>query len=541
MTLPQIKKLHAKALLERFNAKESQIAQQQVEIDAQKTEIAQQQVEIDAQKTEIAQLLSQLDYLKRKLYGSGDGESTDKLQMELSELLAKLEPGAIQASEVEVEVPDQRAQRRTRKPLRPRSERYAHLPIKETIEIIPDEVLAAPDDYELIDSVEETFEIDFNQIEFYRRTIRRLKFRRKAAKGSEAPVVAPAPVRLSGGIASAHLIALILIAKYWDHLPLHRQVRQYRRYGCELSLDSMVRWVAKAGEWLDRIHERMRWELLQGDYIQVDETPIDFCDPDSGLKRTRKGYLCGISCPGQSVVFDWRKDRSHEAVTRSLQGYEGFLQADAYQAYVTLEKENPLVILIGCMAHMRRKFTDCVKGGRASRACALIIKMIARLYCIEAQIRESKTPMSAAQIKAYRQKHVAIKWKWLGQLIHWQAPKALPKSPMAKACTYAVNNWQYFSNYLENGEVQIDNNLMENCIRPTKIGAKNWLFIGHPDAGQRSAIIYSVLISCQRLGVDPDAYLSEVFAVDTAQATDEKIAQLTPRAFAERRKSEIES
>jgi transposase len=169
-------------------------------------------------------------------------------------------------------VPDEPAKRRKRKPLRPRSERYAHLPIKETIEIIPDEVLAAPDDYELIDSVEETFEIDFNQIEFYRRAIRRLKFRRKAAKGSEAPVVAPAPVRLSGGIASAHLIALILIAKYWDHLPLHRQVGQYKRYGCELSLDSMVRWVAKAGEWLDRIHQRMRWELLQGNYIQVDET-----------------------------------------------------------------------------------------------------------------------------------------------------------------------------------------------------------------------------------------------------------------------------
>lgn len=523
MTLPQIQQLQAEVLLERFNAKESQIKQQQVEIDAQ--------------KGEIAQLLASIDYLKRKLYGSGDGESTDKLQMELSELLSKLEPGIIQASEIEVEVPDEPAKRRTRKPLRPRSERYAHLPIKETIEITPEEVLAAPDDYELINSVEETFEIDFKQMEFYRRAIRLLKFRRKAAKGSEAPVVAPAPVRLSGGIASAHLIALILIAKYWDHLPLHRQVRQYKRYGCELSPESMVRWVAKAGEWLDPIHKRMRWELLQGNYIQVDETPIDFCDPDAGLKRTSKGYFCGISSPKQSVVFDWRKNRSHEAITRSLQGYEGFMQADAYQAYVAFEKENPLVTLIGCMAHMRRKFTDCVKDRRASRACALIIKMIARLYYIEAQLRESKTPMSATQIKAYRQKHVAIKWKWLGQLIRSQAPKALPKSPMGKACTYAVNNWQYLSNYLEHGEVQIDNNLMENCIRPTKIGAKNWLFIGHPNAGQRSAIIYSVLISCRRLGVDPDEYLTEVFAVNTTQATDEQIAELTPRAFAERKKS----
>jgi len=168
-----------------------------------------------------------------------------------------------------------------------------------------------------------------------------------------------------------------------------------------------------------------------------------------------KSYFCGISSPKQSVVFDWRKNHSHEAITRSLQGYEGFRQADAYQSYVAFEKENPLVTLIGCMAHMRRNLTDCVKDGRASRACALIIKMIAGLYYIEAQLRESEIPMSATQIKAYRQKYVAIKWKWLGQLIRSQAPKALPKFPMDKTCTYAVENWQYLSNYLEHGEVQI--------------------------------------------------------------------------------------
>jgi transposase len=525
MTLPQINSLSAQELLERFNEKASQVERRQAEIDTQ--------------QGEIAQLLAQIAYLKRKLYGSGAGESTDTLQMELTQLLSKLESGVIQASEPDVEVPEPPAQRRPRKPLKPRSERFAHLPIQETVEILPDQVLAAPDDYERIDSTEETFEIDYEKPKFFRRVIVRPKFRRKAAGGTEPPVVAPAPLRVSGGLASSHLIALILVAKYWDHLPLHRQVRQYKRYGCELALESMVRWVAKAGEWLEPIHQRMRWELLQGDYIQVDETPIDFCDPDAGLKRTRKGYLCGISCPGQSVVFDWRKSRSHEAVTRSLQGFEGLLQADAYQAYVAFEKKNPLVTLLGCMAHMRRKFTDCVKDKRASRACALIIKMIARLYCIEARIREAKQPMSAQQIKDYRRKHVAVKWQWLGQLIRSQASKALPKSPMGKACTYAINNWQYLSGYLEHGEVQIDNNLMENCIRPTKIGAKNWLFIGHPEAGQRSAIIYSVLISCQRLGVDPDDYLTEVFQTDTSNITQQHIAELTPQAFAKRKLAQI--
>ena len=515
MTLLQIQDLSAEAIFDRFTEK---------------------QAEIKKQAEEIAQLLAQIDYLKRKLYGSGQGEGSDKLQLELSGLLSKLETGTVQAPErtVEVEVPTEPVRRRPRQPLVPRSERFDHLPIEEEVELLPVEVQAQPQAYERIDSVEETFEIDYHKPKFFRRMIRRPKFRRKAAAGTEAPVVAPAPVRLSGGIASARLVALILIAKYWDHLPLHRQSRQYKRYGCELSVESMVRWVARAGEWLEPIHKRMRWELLQGNYIQADETPISFCDPDAGLKKTKKGYLCGLSAPGRSVVFDWRLSRSHDAVTQSLEGYEGLLQADAYQAYVTFASDSEQVTLIGCMAHMRRKFTDCVIDGRASRGCAVILKMIARLYRIEARMRQSSTPMTHAAIKAYRQKHVALHWIRLGRVIRAEAEKALPKQPIAKACGYAMNNWEYLGNYLEHGEVQIDNNLMENCIRPTKLGAKNWLFIGHPNAGQRSAIIYSVLISCQRLGVDPDAYLSEVFAVDTTTASPAQIANLTPEAFLKR-------
>jgi hypothetical protein len=342
-------------------------------------------------------------------------------------------------------------------------------------------------------------------------------------------------VRLSGGIASAHLIALILIAKYWDHLPLTRQVKQYKRYGCEFAIESMVRWVKKAGDWLGPIHEQMRWELLQGDYIQADETPVSFCDPDSGLKRTKKGYLCGISAPGKSTAFDWRTSRNHAAVTQSLEGYVGRLQADAYQPYITFAKENEDVTLFGCMAHMRRKFADCVIDGRASRACALILKMIQRLYYNEKLMRESEQVLSAEQIVAYRAKHGAQTWTRLKRLIESEAQKALPKQPMGKACTYALNNWEYLGNYFEHGAVQIDNNLMENCIRPIAVGKENWLFIGHPNAGQRSAIIYSTLISCARLEIDQDEYLAEVFATDTLLLKPEQLREMTPAAFAKRK------
>ncbi|MFQ3243320.1 MAG: transposase [Lentimonas sp.] len=509
MTLKQFKNKSAEKLLEEFNEKER----------------------------EIAQLRAQLDYLNRKLYGSGQGESTDQLQTELSDLLTGATSQAPEDQEEEedlVLVP--KPKRKKRAPLVGREDRFAHLPVEDEVELIPPEVQANPDAYERLNSSEETFEVDYTKQHFFRRVIRRPKFILKG-KRDLPPVVAPAPVRLSGGIASAHFIALILIAKYWDHLPLTRQVRQYKRYGCEFAIESMVRWVKKAGEWLGPIHEQMRWELLQGDYIQADETPIAFCDPDSGLKRTKKGYLCGISAPGKSVVFDWRTSRNHAAVTQSLEGYVGRLQADAYQPYITFAKDNDDVTLFGCMAHMRRKFTDCVTDGHASRACALILKMIQRLYYNEKLIRESKRPLNAVEIVAYRVKHGGQTWTRLKRLIESQSHKALPKLPMGKACTYALNNWEYLGNYFQHGAVQIDNNLMENCIRPTAVGKKNWLFIGHPNAGQRSAIIYSILISCARLDIDADEYLAEVFAIDTQLLKPEQLRELTPEAFAKRKAS----
>ena len=240
-----------------------------------------------------------MDYLNRKLFGSGQGESSDQLQAELSDLLTGLTSQAPAKEEEEVLVPVEKPKRKARKPLVGREDRFAHLPVEDVVELIPAEVQANPDAYERLNSVEETFEIDYLKPHFFRRMIRRPKFILKGQR-ELPPVIAPAPVRLSGGLASAHLIALFLIAKYWDHLPLTRQVRQYKRYGCEFSIESMVRWVKKAGEWLGPIHEQMRWELLQGNYIQADETPVAFCDPDSGLKRTKKGYLCGISAPGKA-------------------------------------------------------------------------------------------------------------------------------------------------------------------------------------------------------------------------------------------------
>ena len=510
MTLKQFKNKPAEKLFEEFNEKER----------------------------EIAQLRAQLDYLNRKLYGSGQGESTDQLQTELSDLLTGATSQAPKDQEEDEDdlVPVQKPKRKKRAPLVGREDRFGHLPIEEEVELIPPEVQANPDAYERINSVEETFEVDYTKQHFFRRVIRRPKFILKEQRDLP-PVIASAPVRLSGGIASAHFIALMLIAKYWDHLPLTRQVRQYKRYGCEFAIESMVRWVKKAGEWLGPIHEQMRWELLQGDYIQADETPIAFCDPDSGLKRTKKGYLCGMSAPGKSVVFDWRTSRNHAAVTQSLEGYVGRLQADAYQPYITFAKENEGVTLHGCMAHMRRKFTDCVTDGYASRACALILKMIQRLYYNEKLIRESKRPLSADEIVAYRVKHGGQTWTRLKKLIEYQSHKALPKLPMGKACTYALNNWEYLGNYFQHGAVQIDNNLMENCIRPTAVGKKNWLFIGHPNAGQRSAIIYSILISCARLDIDADEYLAEVFAIDTQLLKPEQLRELTPEAFAKRNAS----
>lgn len=465
----------------------------------------------------IAELEAQIAWLRRQIFAGGKSEKLDPAQLEL---MLK----GLQEQKAALDAPKETISYQRNKPTgrKSREENCENLPVLEERVIEPDEVKADPEAYERI-SQEETFEIKVDPPKFYRCRIIRPKYRHKQDR-SLPPVVAPAPPRVVEGLASVELLIYIVVSKYLDHLPLYRQCAIYKRHGFSVARQNLVRWVEKIAQWLKPIYNHMGKELLAGDYIQADETPIKYCDPDYGEKKTRQGYLCGYSRPADNVYYRWSPSRSHQNVTAFLEGYEGLLQSDAYDAYIQFAARNEGVTLIGCMAHARRKFYDA--QDQHPRESALVLKLIARLYRVEQCIREKALPL--AEVSQYRQKHALNSHCRLKHVIEILRHRTLPQSQLGKACAYALNNWTYLSCYLNHGQVAIDNNAMENAIRPTAIGKKNWLFVGHPQAGERAAILYSILISCQRLEIDITDYLTEVLSIDTRTAGDDQLAALTP-------------
>ena len=481
------------------------------------------QSELKIKDSRLAQLEIQLDYLKKKLFGTGKSEKLDPAQREL--MLGQIE--RLEKQIESIKVPSHERKKSEPKPTR--NERYENLPIEETVEIIPDEVKANPELYERTQGSEDTFEIDYCQAHFFRRRIVRPKFRLKSDR-SQPLVIAPAPVRVVCGLASANLLALIMVSKFLDHLPLFRQAKIFKRQGCILAVESMVRWVEKVSDWIRPIYDQMSWELLHGNYLQADETPITFCDPDMGIKKSKKGYFCVYSRPDGHVVFVWRKGRSNKDVTGHLKGFKGLLQSDAYASYISFAKENESVTLLGCMAHSRRKFKESQPYN--PRESVLVLKLMARLYKVEKDIRQSEPKLSDNEIVEKRKTQSLNTLERLHRLLGIIQGRNLPQEPVRKAADYAINNWTYLSEYVHHGQTQIDNNLVENAIRPTAIGKKNWLFIGHPNAGDRAAIIYSILISCERAKINPQRYLRFVLTQDTQQFSKQQLAKITPHAYA---------
>ncbi len=296
------------------------------------------------------------------------------------------------------------------------------------------------------------------------------------------------------------------------------------RWGAQLSRQSMSDWIAITAEWLEPIYKTMLRRLLSGEYLQADETPVRCNDPDEKRGGTTEGWLWVISRPGEDVVFDWRLTRRHGELTSLIDGFQGILQSDGYGAYEAYAKAHPGVTWVGCWAHARRKFFEA--QSEHPKAVRLILRIIAWLYECEALYDEHH--LSSAQRQFKRHKYYTRPLYWLRKLALGLRERVLPKSNLGKACDYLLGHWTPLTEHLKHGQTRLDNNLVENAIRPSAIGKKNWLFIGHPDAGQRSAIIYSIVVSCKRHGKDPNAYLRDVLSRLPRMSNQDDLEQLTP-------------
>jgi len=318
--------------------------------------------------------------------------------------------------------------------------------------------------------------------------------------------IAPLPPQLiEQGTAAASLVAHVVLSKYDDHLPLYRQQQQFARLGVNFAPQTLGDWVDKAAQWLEPVVREMKKELLAGDYLQVDETPVKVLDPEV-KGRCGQGYLWVAGVPGGEVIFEFHPGRGKAEAQALVGNFKGYLQRDGYGVYGSLARDNPGLHSVGCGAHIRRKFIEAVD--ERPKEASWVVRELAKLYGVERRAREED--LTSEQRRQLRQEISApILGAIKPQLEAW-LPGCLPQSPLGKAIRYALNEWEAWSRYLENGRVEIDNNLIENAIRPSAVGKKNWLFIGHPQAGWRSAVIYSVIVSCRRRGLDPWAYLRDV-------------------------------
>lgn len=330
-------------------------------------------------------------------------------------------------------------------------------------------------------------------------------------------VVAPPPEGpIEKGLPGPAMLSYVCVAKFDDHLPAYRQQEIFARQGVHIARQTICGWIAAAAELLSPVVLLMKKRVLLSKKIHTDDIPVPVLDPNR--EHTREGRLWVYLGDDlhRYVVFDFSPDHREIYPLDFLKDYVGFLQCDAYKGYDKVRGT-----IVGCWAHARRYFFDAEKSDPARSAIA--VGLIRALYKVE----EAAKDLDAAGRRALRQEHSK---KTVGELKAWmdgEELSILPQSAMGEAFTYARNQWERLTRYLEDGDLDIDNNIAERANRNVAIGRKNWMFAGSDEGGRRAAVLYSVIESAKRNGVEPSAYLADIFTrIATHPAS--KLSELLP-------------
>ena len=333
--------------------------------------------------------------------------------------------------------------------------------------------------------------------------------RPKYARSDNAGVViGMLPVRpIEKGMAGPSLLAHLAVSKYVDHLPLYRQRKQFLRYGVQLPASTLGDWVCATCELLTPIYELHRHLIQNAGYLMADETPIRVQDKNKKGKCHRGYYWVYYDPLKPAVLFEYQETRARAGPEGMLADFSGYLQTDGYQGYDGLG-ERDSIIHAGCFAHARRYFTDAFEND-ASRAEWMLLR-IQKLYKVEREAREAA--LTHEQRYTLRQERAAPVLDEIKIWLDEQRDRILPKNNIGKAVAYMLKYWQRLIVYTTNGILEIDNNLVENAIRPVALGRKNYLFAGSHDGARRAAIIYSLVATAQLYGHEPFDYLKDVIA-----------------------------
>ncbi len=316
-------------------------------------------------------------------------------------------------------------------------------------------------------------------------------------------VVAPLPtLPIPSGNAGPGLLAHLMISKYVDHLPFYRQVQMFKREGVKLAESTISGWFKAVCKLLDPLYEEIRAQVLASGYINADETPIAV-QSSNNPGATHTGYHWFYYSPvAKLVVVDYQKSRSAQGPHDFLEQYKGVLQTDGYKGYEQFVNQKDITML-GCMAHARRYFDKALNNDhkRASHA----LTEIQKLYALERKAREED--LTIDQLTELRQDKALPILNDLYQWMKEQYGQVAPESNICKALAYSLKLWDRLTRYTENGDWYMDNNLVENSIRPVALGRKNYLFAGSHDAAQWAAMMYTFLGSCKLNEVEPFQWL----------------------------------
>jgi len=336
----------------------------------------------------------------------------------------------------------------------------------ETQEIViePVEVQAQPEGWRKI-SEERTSQLEW----VAPKIIKRVFIRPRYVKAERLALAPLPPQPIEQGMVGPGLLAQILVSKYEYHQPLYRQEKMFRQqFGVELSRKTMGCWVEQAAELLKPVYRAIRDDLLAGTYLQADETPIRYLDPDVKGK-SQQGYVWVYSRPKSDVLFEWQVSRSREGPEEFLKDFRGKLQTDGYSAYESLAKARGDLTLVGCWAHVRRGFHEALAE---TRLAAWFVRQIGLLYAVETKLREQKAgPQLRAALRVWQSRPVVARLHRTMELVR---RRSLPQGLLGQAIDYALKRWEALTRFIVDGSLEIDNNLIENAIRPSAIGKRTF-------------------------------------------------------------------
>ena len=494
-----LENLPQRELLQLVLKKDEQI--EHLSFQNEKLESQKERLELQKERLEF-----QLEQLKRMMFGS----KRERFEADPNQIKIEFEEYAIEA-EKQDESPVKQTityQRNKSTSHTGRNSIPAHLPVVEhTIE--PSEDTSAMKRI----GEERTEILEYVPEKFFKLVLIRPKYARVESDSNaiestqKSVVIAELPSRpIEKCLAGNRLLAAILVHKYIDHLPLYRQQQIFKRAAIEIAPSTIDSWVAQLGRLLEVLHEKLITEIKAQQYLQADETTIKVLDKNQ-KKETHLGYFWVYHAPlSRLVTFDYQKGRGKNAPRSFLQGYKGTLQTDGYAVYKHYYN-NKEVTHLACWAHVRRKFEKALQSNRS--LAEHVLTEIQKLDAIEREIRV----LTASERKTIRLEKSLPIINGLGKWLYVQKQVVLPKSPFGQALEYTIPLWESLQNYLHDGNLHNDNNLIENTIRPVALGRKNYLFAGSHEGARRSAMFYSFFACCKINNLNPQKWLEYVLSV----------------------------